>query len=99
DLSIAHGENVRQRGIFGPAELAIEIVSPRDESRAKLPFYAKVGVREVWLIDSRTQTLEIFHGTEPATESVLGLELIVAGDTLTIRDGDAVATVLINDSL
>ena len=36
---------------LGGPDLAIEIVSPEDLSREKLPFYAKVGTREVLIVD------------------------------------------------
>ena len=44
----------------GPDWLA-EIVSPGDESRQKLPFYAKVGVREILLIDRDPWGIELYQ--------------------------------------
>ena len=46
--------------VVGPAELAIEILSPQDESRDKLPFYASRGVKEVWLLDPTTRAVEVY---------------------------------------
>lgn len=44
----------------GPDWLA-EILSPGDESRAKLAFYEKVGVREVLLIDREPWCIELYQ--------------------------------------
>jgi Uma2 family endonuclease len=46
DVAIADPKDVTERGLEGHAELVIEILSPADESRDKLPFYAKCGVPE-----------------------------------------------------
>ena len=55
---------------FGGPELAIEIVSPEDLSREKLPFYAKVGTREVLIIDRDPWTLELYRLREGSLELV-----------------------------
>jgi Uma2 family endonuclease len=44
----------------GGPDVVVEIHSPGDESYEKLAFYAKVGVREVWIIDRDTRHPEIF---------------------------------------
>ena len=41
------------------AELVIEVLSPGDDSRKKLPFYADLGVREALLIEPTTRTPEM----------------------------------------
>src|SRR5207249_2384332 len=46
---------------FGGPDFAIEIISPYDRSRRKLPFYAKVGVRELLLVDRRPWALELYR--------------------------------------
>jgi len=46
--------------IAGPPLIAIEIRSPNDESYDKLPFYAVVGIPEVWIIDRNAKSTEIF---------------------------------------
>jgi len=48
----------RPRGVWhATAALLVEIVSPDDESRAKLPFYAARGVDEVLLVDPADRTV------------------------------------------
>lgn len=95
DLVIVDPAHVSKRGIEGIAEVAVEILSPNDESRDKLPFYARVGVREVWLFDPSTRTVEMYRSqggaptrVEPPLRSVLGIDLETIGRTLRIRDGE-----------
>ena len=47
----------------GGPDVAVEIRSPDDETYDKMPFYAGVGVREVWVIDRDTKICEI-HALE-----------------------------------
>lgn len=44
----------------GAADVVIEIHSPGDESFDKLPFYADLGVPEVWIIHRDTKEPEVF---------------------------------------
>jgi len=46
---------------FGGPDFTVEIMTPHDRSREKLPFYAKVGVRELLLIDRDPWALELFR--------------------------------------
>ena len=59
DGTLARPDQVSERGLEG-AELAVEVLSPGDESLDKFGFYAKLGVREVWIIDTKTCATEIF---------------------------------------
>ena len=43
----------------GPPTAVVEIRSPGDETDEKLPFYAKIGVPEVWVIDRNTRSPEV----------------------------------------
>ncbi len=45
--------------IVGGPDVVLEVVSPRDTSRAKLPFYFDVGVTEVVLVDRETRAVEV----------------------------------------
>jgi len=97
DATLARPDQVSKRGLEG-AELVVEVLSPDDESYDKLPFYAKLGVREVWIIDPETRAVEIYALTQRAYQSVandrsplLGITLeIIAGPKLRLRDGDDV---------
>jgi Uma2 family endonuclease len=46
---------------LGGPDFAIEIISPHDRSRKKLDFYAKVGVRELLLVDRKPWVLELYR--------------------------------------
>jgi len=44
----------------GGPEVVVEIRSPGDESEEKLPFYAQIGVLEVWVIDRDTKQIDLY---------------------------------------
>jgi Uma2 family endonuclease len=44
----------------GAPNVVIEIESPGDETREKFPFYADLGVPELWVIDRDTKEPEVF---------------------------------------
>jgi Uma2 family endonuclease len=90
DLTFARPDQSSERGLES-AELVIEILSPNDESRKKLPFYASIGVREVWIIDPVTRVAEIYAGTTLTGDvsAVLGVRLETFGALLRIHDGDS----------
>jgi Uma2 family endonuclease len=45
----------------GGPDFAVEITSPHDDTRAKVPFYGQVGVRELLLIDRHPWRLELYR--------------------------------------
>jgi Uma2 family endonuclease len=45
----------------GAPNVVVEIHSPNDESYDKMPFYGKLGVPEVWIVDRDTCEPEIYH--------------------------------------
>ncbi len=100
DVSLARPDQISERGLEG-AELVVEVVSPNDESRKKFLFYARIGVREVWILDPKTCALEIYAlvaGSFVLVASdrspLLGISLeVVAGPKLRLRDGDDVTNV------
>jgi Uma2 family endonuclease len=82
----------------GGPDAVVEIHSLGDEVYDKLPFYALVGVREVWIIDRDTRQPELreliageYQLREPgadgwATSAVAGIEMrAAAGNELEIR--------------
>jgi Uma2 family endonuclease len=44
----------------GGPEVVVEIRSPHDESEDKLPFYARLGILEVWIIDRDTKEIDLY---------------------------------------
>ena len=71
---------------FGGPDFAIEIISPKDHSREKLPFYSSVGVRELLLIDRQPWSLELFQ--------LQGKELVSCGRSIVRRPEELVSFVL-----
>lgn len=57
------GTTAENRGAFwtGPADLVVEIVSPGDRTREKLPFYERIGSRELLIIDRDPWQLEFYR--------------------------------------
>ena len=55
----------------GPPEVVVENRSPGDETIEKIPFYARLGVPEVWIIDRDTKVPEVhvLHGGEYRKQS------------------------------
>ena len=44
----------------GPADFLVEIISPGDRTREKLPFYSKLGVIELLIVDRDPWCLELY---------------------------------------
>jgi Uma2 family endonuclease len=57
DLVVFHPSVGAEEGVRGAAELVVEIRSPGDESLAKLPFFDRIGVGEVLIIDRDTKAV------------------------------------------
>jgi Uma2 family endonuclease len=105
DIVVAALPMFSERGIEGVAPLVIEVLSPNDESYDKLPFYARVGVLEVWIADPKTKTVEVFESRAGLPVKVpssagrilsptLGVELTaLPGPKLQLRDGDVVVEI------
>jgi Uma2 family endonuclease len=57
----------------GAADFVIEITSPGDRSYEKLPFYSRLGVREVLIVNRQPWALDLFRqqagGLQPAGQS------------------------------
>ena len=66
---------------LGGPDLAIEIVSPHDKSREKLEFYAKVGTRELLILDRDPWSLELYRLSE-GTLALVGRSTLDQPDLL-----------------
>ena len=55
----SRGEINRNDYIEGAPDVVVEIESPGDETREKMPFYAKIGVPEVWIVGRDTKAFEV----------------------------------------
>ncbi len=96
DLTLAEESSV----VHG-AQLVVEVLSPRDRSREKFPFFAMRRIPEVWLVEPRRRSIEVYvlrddryvrvqpdqHGVVHAPR--LGLQLAtIAGPRLRITAPD-----------
>ena len=45
----------------GAADLLVEITSPNDKTYEKIPFYSRLGVRELLIVDRQTWMLELYR--------------------------------------
>ena len=62
-IDVARESIVSQRGIEGPPDLAVEILSPwsiRRDRITKAALYARYGVRHYWLVDPDARVLEVY---------------------------------------
>ncbi|WP_369052933.1 Uma2 family endonuclease [Kineococcus terrestris] len=84
DLGLVRQQDEADLGLHVPtAEVVVEIVSPDDASRAKIPFHLGRGVREVWLVDPAERVLTVHTPDHPdagatgrsARSAVLGLDV------------------------
>jgi len=100
DVVVFGDEASSERGVEGRARLVVEIRSPGDESFDKLPFYGRVGVAEVLIVDrdtkgvrrwvNRAGTLEDADAGDGGWHSLDALPLAVRGvaETLQLRSAD-----------
>ncbi len=95
-ISNARAGIIQENWIAGAPNLIVEVLSPSTaayDRATKLPVYADAGVPEVWLIDSRANTVEVLklqgkkHFAEPthAGDQVLTSNLF-PGWQLPLRD-------------
>lgn len=64
-LSKERKRHLTDRGIEGPPDLIVEILSPSNsytDRYEKKDAYQHFGVLEYWLVDPANQTLEVYHG-------------------------------------
>ena len=86
---------VQEKGVFGAPDLVAEVLSPATAERdrtVKTKLYARAGVREIWLVDPASRTVEVlaadasgrlrsatFRGDDPVNSVVFkGLDLVPA---------------------
>jgi Uma2 family endonuclease len=90
DLSFVSAERtsvMKADGIRGGGpDAVIEVRSPADETYEKLPFFAKLGVREVVVIDRDTKAVEVFRLTGDLYDRVAAdAEGALQSDSLSVR--------------
>lgn len=74
DVSVFLPENPgknRRSHWYGGADFVVEIASPGDRTREKLPFYAKVNTREVLIVDLEDPAIEL-HRLDESEHKIVG---------------------------
>lgn len=62
-MIICKKEIIKRNGVHGAPDLVVEVLSPGTEKRDrgyKKDLYEKSGVREYWLVEPETQTVEVY---------------------------------------
>ena len=90
--------------IEGPPTVVVEVRSPSDETYEKLPFYAALGVPEVWIVDRDSKqpqvhvlragdyTLQPAHGDGWTRSAATGVRLRPESGKLAIQLGEQTET-------
>ncbi len=65
-MVVCDPNKITEHGVYGAPDLAVEVLSPstmrRDRSRKK-DIYAQCGVREYWLVDPISKSVEVYRTT------------------------------------
>jgi Uma2 family endonuclease len=72
-VSHARRAIISERGIEGPPDLVVEVLSPSTEARdrgLKMARYGAAGIPHYWLLDPRVRTLEAYRLAEEGDELV-----------------------------
>jgi len=62
-MVVCDRNKIKRTGVYGAPDLVIEVLSPGTEARdrgAKKDLYEKHGVREYWLVEPETRTVEVY---------------------------------------
>ena len=54
----------------GAADFIIEITSPRDRTYEKIPFYSRIGVRELLILNRQSWTLELYRHQDGSLQKI-----------------------------
>jgi Uma2 family endonuclease len=73
----------RETHWYGGPDLAVEVISADDQAREKIPFYAKIGVQELLLIDRDPWQLELLRNADGK---------LITANTSTLASGQLIAS-------
>jgi Uma2 family endonuclease len=76
------GAEASEAHFRGPADFLVEVISPGDRTREKLPFYARLGVRELLVIDRQPWAIDLYR-LEGAELRQAGRSTCEGGEILT----------------
>jgi Uma2 family endonuclease len=73
DLLVVHREDVGEKSIQRPLQLAVEVLSPstkRKDLTVKLETYARTGVAAYWIVDPEKETIRVLELIDGRYEQV-----------------------------
>lgn len=74
---------------IGPADFIVEITSPRDRTYEKIPFYSRIGVRELLILNRQSWTLEFYRyqdgGLQKVGESTVERPEVLSSERLPLE--------------
>ena len=76
DVAVVPSASEAERGVDGPLLVAIEVLSPYDESYEKVPWYLSRGAGSVVIVDPGTYAVEVFTTAGNAEPDPDGLFVI-----------------------
>jgi Uma2 family endonuclease len=86
DLMVFQPQLRRDWGVDGPALLVVEVASPGDDTYARLPFYSRIGVRELVIVDQERKLARCWRdGPDGLVEMAPGPDRWLALDSLPLR--------------
>jgi len=94
DLIASRPEDRSHRGVDGTAAFVVELLSPRDESYEKLPWYAAHHVDEILIVDPVSRHIELYSGRSGAP---IPIEPDPAGSYTLATIGARLSTINIDD--
>ena len=84
------------RGVQGPPDLLIEVLSPSNRAHdllTKRALYARGGVREYWIVDPASRTVEVmsldrdaFHGVQLASREAMAVSPVLGGTSFPVAE-------------
>ena len=63
-LIVCDKDKIKYNGIYGAPDLVVEVLSPSTVTRdrgVKKDAYEKAGVREYWIVDPLSKSIEVYH--------------------------------------
>lgn len=62
-MIVCNKEFIKKKGIYGPPDLIVEVLSPgtaKNDRGYKKDLYEKCGVKEYWIVDINTPSIEVY---------------------------------------
>ena len=87
-ISKENKDFIRKKGVFGPPDIVVEIVSPSTQYKdtyEKKDLYAKFGVKEYWIVNPYMKCIELFSLDEKGGYKLISEGYMDEGGNKTIK--------------